>query len=235
MSDESPVIHFDLGEMPDLEEILERNGSLCMDDENDRACLAAAIRESTNAELKQLIEPLARFILQEVPGYPRATKAYPNGMDAAEAAIEAIKEYQQISHALWGLLDHISTAGDAAKSDDAAFRRMVEKYLEQRSRYFQSDGYRLFRVIDGREFPDPEPERATEEPRPEREREFVICDGIECDYYQGDGEWTHVRSLAMRYRSREDAERALDDVDCEKLMRNRLHVYEVDHTGNFVE
>jgi hypothetical protein len=45
---------------------------------------------------------------------------------------------------LWQIIDDIDTAGDAARSDDAAFRRMVEKAQVRRwETGITSDGYEL--------------------------------------------------------------------------------------------
>lgn len=45
---------------------------------------------------------------------------------------------------LWGMLDDIDTVGDAVKSDDAAYRKRVERIQRQRFDIFTSDGYKLF-------------------------------------------------------------------------------------------
>lgn len=56
--------------------------------------------------------------------------------------------WRAVAEALWSILDDISTAGDLAKGDDKAFRRMADKLCEERSRYLQSrDGQTLVSVI----------------------------------------------------------------------------------------
>jgi hypothetical protein len=57
------------------------------------------------------------------------------------------KTWKEIAEALWGILDDISTAGDIAKGDDKAYRRMVEKLQVKRCEHLMSrDGYTLERV-----------------------------------------------------------------------------------------
>lgn len=56
----------------------------------------------------------------------------------------AERDYKPVAEALWQLLDNISTAGDMAKGDDAAFRRMADGFCEQRGKYLESDGYKLY-------------------------------------------------------------------------------------------
>lgn len=99
------------------------------------------------------IEDLSKFILQEVPGEPSQ-----NG-GAGECAIRMLMEYQKLSQDLWNLLDDISTADDAAKSNDKAFRKRAYELAEKRNQLMSSDGYRLFRFKDGTPLTEPEPER----------------------------------------------------------------------------
>jgi hypothetical protein len=42
---------------------------------------------------------------------------------------------------LFGLLDDIDTAGDIAKSDDKAYRAMVERIQRRRFEVAETDGY----------------------------------------------------------------------------------------------
>ena len=115
---------------------------------------------SENDHLKAQIDELARFITEEVPGFPRADDEHPNGMGACEAARAAIIEYQQAAQHLWKLLDDISTLSDAHKGNYKAFHDGAYKRVERRAFHFESDGYRLFRVVaQGRVLPDAEPER----------------------------------------------------------------------------
>ena len=56
--------------------------------------------------------------------------------------------WKQVAEALWSLLDDIDTAGDMAKSDDKAYRAMVEKLQRRRCEYLESpDGHRLKPVV----------------------------------------------------------------------------------------
>lgn len=45
---------------------------------------------------------------------------------------------------LWGLLDDVDTAGDMAKSNDKAYRSLVEKIHPKRQQIAESDGYEIF-------------------------------------------------------------------------------------------
>ena len=45
---------------------------------------------------------------------------------------------------LWGLLDDIDTVGDMAKSNDKAYRSLVEKIHLKRQHVAESDGYEIF-------------------------------------------------------------------------------------------
>ena len=49
------------------------------------------------------------------------------------------------AEALWGLLDDISTAGDAFKPDiNDPFVKYVLSRCEERGKHFESDGYSLY-------------------------------------------------------------------------------------------
>jgi hypothetical protein len=102
---------------------------------------------------EQEIEDLSKFILQEVPGEPSQSGG------AGECATRMLMEYQRLTQALWKLLDDISTADDAAKGNDVAFRKRAYALAERRSEYLTSDGYRLFRVTKDGPLSEPEPER----------------------------------------------------------------------------
>lgn len=54
------------------------------------------------------------------------------------------EQLREKSEALWQLLDDISTAFDMAKPKLEWFERYVWGKCEQRSQYFQSDGYKLY-------------------------------------------------------------------------------------------
>ena len=51
---------------------------------------------------------------------------------------------------LWKLLDEIDTVSDMVKSDDQAYRMMVELLVTKRFKVFTSDGYELFDPETGR-------------------------------------------------------------------------------------
>ncbi len=50
-------------------------------------------------------------------------------------------DYRVISVFLWRLLDDIDTASDMAKSNDAAYRKRVEKLQRRRFEVSTSDGF----------------------------------------------------------------------------------------------
>jgi hypothetical protein len=55
---------------------------------------------------------------------------------------ERMREHAE---ALWGMLDDISTAGDAFKPNlDDPFVRFVLRKCEEKNAHFQSDGYKLY-------------------------------------------------------------------------------------------
>lgn len=53
-------------------------------------------------------------------------------------------DYKSHAEFLYGLLDDIDTAGDICKSDDAAYRKMVEKIHRRRFEVADSDGYSVY-------------------------------------------------------------------------------------------
>lgn len=99
------------------------------------------------------IDLLAKFIMAEVPGHPSGS------VGATDAAIAAIAEYQRAAQFLWQILDDISTYDDACKGKNAVFREHVGRLVEKRSLQFQSDGYKLYRVVEQSVLLDPEPNR----------------------------------------------------------------------------
>lgn len=99
------------------------------------------------------ISELVSFILVDIPGEPSRSDGPANVM------MRMVREYQRITQGLWKIFDDISTASDACKSDDAAFRNRVYDLCERRSQFFVSDGQRLFRVNPEGVCPEPEPER----------------------------------------------------------------------------
>ncbi len=50
---------------------------------------------------------------------------------------------------LWGLLDDIDTASDAAKADDNAYRQVVERIQRRRFEVGSTDGYAVTFLADG--------------------------------------------------------------------------------------
>ena len=67
--------------------------------------------------------------------------ALANDFESAVMEIERLKSYVE---KLWQIVDDIDTYGDMAKSDDAFFRRLVEKKQKQRWELpITTDGYRL--------------------------------------------------------------------------------------------
>lgn len=50
---------------------------------------------------------------------------------------------EKIAQFLWKLLDDIDTASDIAKSDDKAYREMVEKIQRRRFEVGTTDGYKV--------------------------------------------------------------------------------------------
>ena len=71
-------------------------------------------------------------------------------MKARSEAIEAAEE-------LWQLLDNIDTLDDAARSDDAFFRRACRKHLKARFKILSSDGYKLYWEDDPKPKKESEP------------------------------------------------------------------------------
>jgi len=61
---------------------------------------------------------------------------------------EDVKFLQKQIEELWGILDDIDTISDMVKSDDKAYRELVER--KQRERWdsgIESDGYILFALL----------------------------------------------------------------------------------------
>jgi len=109
--------------------------------------------------LDSQIDRLAKFILEEVPGYPRATEDEPNGMGAVDAAIYAIRDYQTMAYCLYSLLDNIDTIDDMARGDDKLYRNLVVAEQKKKQAFFEStDGQTLTRTFKFRGV-DPEPDR----------------------------------------------------------------------------
>lgn len=63
--------------------------------------------------------------------------------DAAEALARECVAWRKRAEALWQLLDHIDTADDWAKDNEAAYRTAVRKYAHKRFEWADSDGYTL--------------------------------------------------------------------------------------------
>jgi len=53
-------------------------------------------------------------------------------------------KYKELADNLWKLLDDISTAGDMFKPTDNSYVRYVNKKVEERHKYLESDGYKLY-------------------------------------------------------------------------------------------
>lgn len=47
--------------------------------------------------------------------------------------------YKEAAEALWAIIDDIDTASDRCKSDDAAYRRLVERLQRKRFEWFKPD------------------------------------------------------------------------------------------------
>jgi len=56
------------------------------------------------------------------------------------------EQWQTKAEALWALLDDIDTAGDMFKPETTPFFKYVIGKAEERHRYIESDGYKLFPV-----------------------------------------------------------------------------------------
>jgi hypothetical protein len=65
-----------------------------------------------------------------------------------------VGEWAVRAERLWQLLDDIDTLGDAAKGDEAAYRRGVRRLHTLRGKYADSDGY----VLEWKELTDLSPE-----------------------------------------------------------------------------
>ena len=69
-----------------------------------------------------------------------------------QSANEEISDARRAS-ALWSLLDDISTLDDAARNDDAGYRRIARQIAEKRHAVAYHDGRFLRRVTDHTELP----------------------------------------------------------------------------------
>ena len=58
--------------------------------------------------------------------------------------------------------------------------------------------------------------------------QYLIHDKEDGTYHAGGGQWSHDRERAERYDSRKLAEAGLDDVDCDEILRDRLHIVLID-------
>ena len=89
-----------------------------------------------------------------------------NGNDANRLLATALTE-RQIIEALWQLLDNIDTLSDICKPTvndpkaAMAFYSNAMRYAEERFKYMQSDGYKIFTNEEFAELPKQEPEFGT--------------------------------------------------------------------------
>ena len=111
------------------------------------------VQDVTDGDSVDAIAVLAGFIMDEVPGEPSRADG------PTDVIMRVVREYQRLTQGLWKIFDDISTANDACKSDDAAFRKCVYDLCERRSQFFVSDGQLLFRVTPEGVCPVAEPER----------------------------------------------------------------------------
>lgn len=91
-------------------------------------------------ELEEKLEGKVAEV-QAIPGY------YPSSELEFNSPLEDCTDVQKLQKTvefLWGLLDDIDTVGDMVKSNDVAYRAMVEKLQCKRFEVVTSDGYDLF-------------------------------------------------------------------------------------------
>jgi hypothetical protein len=84
-----------------------------------------------------------------------AAEVLQNAQDESDYFKAEMLRARGVAEALWQLLDNIDTLQDVCKSDDVAFRRLVQRHHEKRHEYLTSDGYRLYWP------PDKPPEKST--------------------------------------------------------------------------
>lgn len=54
--------------------------------------------------------------------------------------------------------------------------------------------------------------------------ECVLYDAVDADYHAGEGGWSGSATSALIYPSRADAETALEDLDPERIIRDRVRI-----------
>lgn len=56
---------------------------------------------------------------------------------------------------------------------------------------------------------------------------FAIYDKFDGTYHQGNGDWERAKATAERYATEDEARKALDDVDNDEWLRDRLTIVAV--------
>ena len=83
--------------------------------------------------------------VQALPGYyPSSELEFNNPLEECTD----VQKLQKTVEFLWGLLDDIDTVSDMVKSNDVAYRKLVEKLQCKRFEVVTSDGYDLFLKIE---------------------------------------------------------------------------------------